>query len=174
MHSRYTVPSIVWNLPIDFEFGHVERFRAQWHIDEGWSTRGLCRSSGTLVRSQGGLWQDYRRRRQDEWPKTLLLSLILWFKSVELGDLMDERGPVHGSDHGLSAMRIFVHRWVQILLTILDCRRLTGLHENVGNVVNNGLASFAKVSNGIDRALFPGIPVGECENGYWVLRLAHI
>ena len=65
--------------------------------------------------------------------------------SVELGDLMGD---------------------IQILLTILDCRRLTGLHENVGNVVNDGLVSFAKVSNGIDRALFLGEPVGERENGY--------
>ena len=39
---------------------------------------------------------------------------------------------------------------IDILLTILDRRRLTVLYEDVWNVVYVGLASFAKVSNGID------------------------
>ena len=78
---------------------------------------------------------------------------------------MQKIAPVHGI-----RPRSFGHadlcNGIQILLTILDCMRLTRLHENVRSVVDDGLASFAKVSNGIDRALFPGVSVGESDNGY--------
>ena len=50
---------------------------------------------------------------------------------------------------------------IQVLLTILDCRRLKGIYEDVWNVLNDGLTSSA----GIERSLLPGVPVGESEKG---------
>ena len=75
---------------------------------------------------------------------------------------MGERGPVYVIRPRSFGDADFCHsiNGIQILFTILDCKGLTGLCENVGNVVNDSLASVTKVSDDISCTLFPGVPVG--------------
>jgi len=145
---------------------HVEMPHAGRHIVRVWSMTGPCQSLGKLCHCSCELWRDYRHRLDEslEMAKDffvvsdfdLRLYLATWWASTNQSIILrsfSNTALCHSIDG------------IHIMLSILNCSRLTLFKQYVWNAIYDDLANFAKRAVNAMMALTasfsPGLSVSE-------------